>query len=190
MDPRDYPEKVRRSKAPPNAHRVTKPSCAQKQAYIDDMARAVRRLHGLEGKPFAEVAKELGISIERAHHAFWRSCEQARNENVAEVRARGNANYEAIIATHMPLAMAGNVKSGQLVVDTTAKMMRLNGAEAPEVKDITIRTEDATPAAARRVMQELFGGNVGPDTADDESASDAAIGAPDHRSAPPGAPTH
>lgn len=157
MDPRDYPEKVRRSKAPPNAHRVTKPSCAQKQAYIDDMARAVRRLHGLEGKPFAEVAKELGISIERAHHAFWRSCEQARNENVAEVRTRCNANYEAIIAAHMPAAMDGNAKSAEVVLKATANMARLNGAEAP----IKLAGADGGPIEVTEVSADELLARVG-----------------------------
>lgn len=131
MDPRDYPEKVRKSKASPSVHHSRKgPAANIKQAYLDDRAAYVRE-QVLQGKTMKTIAEELGVSIGKVHKDFHDSCAAVRCENVEEARALYNSRYEAVIAGHLDKAIAGDARSAEVVIKATAAAARLHGAEAP-----------------------------------------------------------
>jgi hypothetical protein len=180
MDPRDYPDEIKRRRGKGNRRR-TEQKDLQKRAYIADRRGYVREAI-LAGKNESEIARELGISHVQVRKDYEASLAETACKNVEELRAKLNVRYDAIVESHM--GRIGDPKSADVVIKASVAQARLNGADAPEVKDIRLST-GATPAEARRVMQELFGGNVGPRV--DPAAHDGASGP---LGAPPGAPTH
>lgn len=140
MDPRDYPEKIKQRRGPggPNGKRRTKPNANDKgkQAYLADRAGYVVE-QILQAKKYREIAEELGISISGVHADFERAMLAKKAKNVDELRDLYSARYEGIIAAHYGPALAGDHRSGELVLKATAAAARLNGAEAPQKHELS-----------------------------------------------------
>lgn len=192
MDPREYPEKVRKSKASPNAHRATSPKGGPKAVYLADLDEAI--LDGIrQGKTQLRLSQELGVTASTVSERLHALLHAKRSKNVEEVREICDRRLEIVIESHMDKAIAGEVRSAELIVKATVAKAKLHGAEAPEVRDVRLST-NATPAEARRIMQELFGGNVGPrdghldDEGDDTGAGPEAAAQQSGLGGPAGAP--
>jgi hypothetical protein len=89
----------------------------------------------------------------------------------------------AALAVKAELAFA---KANESHIKNSESLRTLLGVDAPKKQDVTLKAGEATPANARRVMQELFGGNVGPVAA----ADGAEAGASDTGGPPAGTATH
>lgn len=147
--------------------------------------RVMKALKRLVDEPAEEVLK---LELERLDRALRRD-------------VRSIASLNALVAKWEPQAEGGDLEAAELLIKAHAALLKANagfvrtcesrrvllGLDAPEKKDVTIKDAQATPANARRLMQEFFGGHVGPLAIGE---ADEAVGQVDVPGAPPGTETH
>jgi DNA-binding transcriptional MerR regulator len=134
-------------------------------------ALALRR----QGMSLVAIGQVMGCHHTHAMRMIRAAIKDITRENAEEVRDlelerldQKERRLQKLWRAAIPAAQAGDpeaIKVAAKLIETGLRVSesrrKLLGADAPAKSEVTL-TGDATPAAARRVMQELFGGNVGP----------------------------
>jgi predicted transcriptional regulator len=120
------------------------------QDAIND-AEAVR-LRSL-GWSYQRIANELGISKSTAYERVQRALVAIPSEAVDEYRQIQRAQMDDLMATYLPQALAGDVKSADLVLKLLDRRAKLEGTDAPTKTEVI--TLDAIDAEIRRLETQL-----------------------------------
>lgn len=128
------------------------------------------RVQGISKRRIAEV---LGVNEDTVVRDIKQAIAERSAEDKAELQSLATQALEAVLEGHLKKARAGDKDSAMVVIKAVAEHAKINGYAEPEKRDVNLNV-GKTPADARRVMQELFGGNVGPvaDAVGDTGASD------------------
>lgn len=139
----------------------------------DDAATAARqkrrdeawRLRTVEGWTIERIAAHLGVSYGAAQGDIAKSREEHRPPDLEILRAKVDAEVQLAldglrraVKSGLPVAIMAQMKA-------LDRLCKLHGLDAPERKEVSgeLRVAaDVTPDAARRAMQDVFGGNVLP----------------------------
>lgn len=154
MDPRDYPEKVRKSKAPPSAHHAKRAGGGVKEAYLSDLEAAVCEAIIVEGLTRRETSEKFGISIARVQHYWVCGHKRAAEANIPRVEEQveklnaaldlDEEDLRELIGKYRDTALTGDPDAAHVVIKATQALtakyvvrMRANGLEAPTKHELT-----------------------------------------------------
>lgn len=129
MDPRDYPEEIKRRRGRGNRHPVREDRLAD--MYRDDRRTGVGHAYYILCLPVCDIAKEFGISVATALRDVEAYRETNKAKDAPALRAKADADIAAVIAGHMEKARAGDAESGRLVLQAYATHAKILGYEAP-----------------------------------------------------------
>ncbi len=94
----------------------------------------------VQGKTLAQIGESLGVSTQRAYQYVKEGLarlDQMTTVDAEALRRLSVEQLEAMLAAHLPKAIAGDVRSGNLAIRAIAERARITGlvkAAQPEVK--------------------------------------------------------
>lgn len=136
-------------------------TAALDRAKRDAMACDLRRA----GLTYQEIADALGLADpSSARDAIIRSRKAIIKEPATELVAWETERLDTILAAIWPKVQKGDLRAIDRVLKVMERRAKYYGLDAPEkILAMPITAERVSAAAARRIMSEVFSGDVTPD---------------------------
>lgn len=139
---------------------------------IEHIAEMMRNLEWRRGKSLKALACEWGISPSTVGNYSAEASRRVRKE-VQDPEEVGRTVCTALDKT---IRLAVRDDDRRSIVQAAKVWSDIAGAGAAQRLDITHGANEATPAAAREIMNQLFGGNAAPDAEPGSGEDEAAAG--------------
>jgi len=144
-----------------------------KAGYIRTEADAINDTEALKlrslGWSYRRVAEHMGISVSGAYQRVQRALAAIPAEAVDEYRTIQRQQMDDLMATYLPNALAGDLKSAELVMKILDRRAKLEGIDAPAKHEVI--TIDYIDSEIRR-LEAVLGEQ------DDDTSRETASGTP------------
>jgi hypothetical protein len=140
---------------PSRARKRKSPTEGTTEARVAHIAELMRTLKFKRGKTAKELSKAWDLGIDRVHELTAAASKRVRAEvmNPDRVSADVGTALQITLADEMA---KGRRKNGRVIADLARTWMQISGAAAPQEIKVTASAA-ATPAAAKKAMEEAFG---------------------------------